>query len=183
MKYKCYYSNHNPGVGGSSPSPATIVPPDTATRREAFYWLAILFTLALGTAAGDLGAEQYELGYLTTGLLFCAIIASFYIGYAVFKLNAILMFWLAYIFSRPVGASFGDCCRSRAAQEDSFMRQVSLAGVSLMVLAVAGQWWSKGDRHQTRHVLVSAEFHSCSDWQSIKWYCSLCSGYGPTMPV
>lgn len=78
------------------------------TRREAFYWLAILFTFALGTAAGDLVAEQYELGYLTTGLLFCAIIASFYIGYAVFKLNAILMFWLAYIFTRPLGASFGD---------------------------------------------------------------------------
>lgn len=78
------------------------------TRRESFYWLAILFTFALGTAAGDLVAEQYELGYLTTGLLFCAIIASFYIGYAVFKLNAILMFWLAYIFTRPLGASFGD---------------------------------------------------------------------------
>lgn len=78
------------------------------TKREAFYWLAILFTFALGTAAGDLVAEQYELGYLTTGLLFCAIIASFYFGYAVLKLNAILMFWLAYIFTRPLGASFGD---------------------------------------------------------------------------
>ena len=78
------------------------------TKRESFYWLAILFTFALGTAAGDLVAEHYELGYLTTGLLFCAIIAAFYIGYSVFKLNAILMFWLAYIFTRPLGASFGD---------------------------------------------------------------------------
>jgi uncharacterized membrane-anchored protein len=78
------------------------------TRREAFYWLAILFTFALGTAAGDLVAEHYELGYLTTGLLFVTIIAAFYVGYAVFKLNAVLMFWLAYIFTRPLGASFGD---------------------------------------------------------------------------
>ncbi len=77
-------------------------------KREAYYWLAILFTFALGTAAGDLVAEQYELGYLTTGLLFLAIISAFYIGYAVFKLNAVLMFWLAYIFTRPLGASFGD---------------------------------------------------------------------------
>jgi uncharacterized membrane-anchored protein len=78
------------------------------TRRESFYWLAILFTFALGTAAGDLVAEHFELGYLTTGLLFCGIIATFYIGYSVLKLNAILMFWLAYIFTRPLGASFGD---------------------------------------------------------------------------
>jgi uncharacterized membrane-anchored protein len=78
------------------------------TRRETFYWLAILFTFSLGTAAGDLVAEHFELGYLTTGLLFTAIIAAFAFGYYVLKLNAILMFWLAYIFTRPLGASFGD---------------------------------------------------------------------------
>lgn len=76
--------------------------------REIFYWLAVLFTFALGTAAGDLVAEQYGLGYLTTGLLFCAIIATFAFGHYVLKFNSILMFWLAYIFTRPLGASFGD---------------------------------------------------------------------------
>jgi uncharacterized membrane-anchored protein len=79
-----------------------------STKRETFYWLTILFTFALGTAAGDLVAEQYDIGYLNTGLVFCAIIAAFYVGYAILKLNAILMFWLAYIFTRPLGASFGD---------------------------------------------------------------------------
>ena len=78
------------------------------TRREIFYWLAILFTFSLGTAAGDLVAEHFELGYLTTGLLFAAIIGAFAFGYYVLKLNGILMFWLAYIFTRPLGASFGD---------------------------------------------------------------------------
>ena len=78
------------------------------TRREIFYWLAILFTFSLGTAAGDLVAEHFALGYLTTGLLFVGIIAAFTFGYYVLKLNAILMFWLAYIFTRPLGASFGD---------------------------------------------------------------------------
>ena len=78
------------------------------TKRESFYWLAILFTFALGTAAGDLVAEHFALGYLVTGLLFCAIIAAFAFGYYVMKFNAILMFWLAYIFTRPLGASFGD---------------------------------------------------------------------------
>ncbi len=77
-------------------------------RREAFYWLAILFTFALGTAAGDLVAEVFALGYLTTGILFAAIIAVIAVAYYVFRMDAVLAFWLAYIFTRPLGASFGD---------------------------------------------------------------------------
>ena len=78
------------------------------TRREAFYWLAILFTFALGTAAGDLVAEQFSLGYLATGILFGMIIASLALGYFFLKLDPILGFWLVYILTRPLGASFGD---------------------------------------------------------------------------
>jgi uncharacterized membrane-anchored protein len=77
-------------------------------RREAFYWLAILFTFALGTAAGDLVAEYFGIGYLATGILFGMIIASYAVGYFWLGLDAILGFWLAYIFTRPLGASFGD---------------------------------------------------------------------------
>jgi len=79
-----------------------------STRREAFYWLAILFTFALGTAAGDLVAEQFSLGYLATGILFGMIIASLSLGYFFLGLDAILAFWLVYVFTRPLGASFGD---------------------------------------------------------------------------
>jgi uncharacterized membrane-anchored protein len=78
------------------------------TRREAFYWLAILFTFALGTAVGDLIAEVFALGYLTTGVLFGAIIGAIALAYYRFKMNAILAFWLAYILTRPLGASLGD---------------------------------------------------------------------------
>ncbi len=77
-------------------------------RREAFYWLAILFTFALGTAAGDLVAEQFGLGYGATGILFGMIILSLACGYFWLGLDAVLGFWLAYIFTRPLGASFGD---------------------------------------------------------------------------
>ena len=69
------------------------------SRREAFYWLAILFTFALGTASGDLVSEQFGLGYLNTGILFGMIIASLAIGYYFLGLDAILGFWLAYIFT------------------------------------------------------------------------------------
>ncbi|SHF94701.1 Uncharacterized membrane-anchored protein [Loktanella atrilutea] len=78
------------------------------TRREAFYWLAILFTFALGTAAGDLVAEKFALGYMATGILFGMIIASITFGYYMLKLDGVLAFWIAYIFTRPLGASFGD---------------------------------------------------------------------------
>ncbi len=78
------------------------------TRREAFYWLAILFTFALGTAAGDLAAEGLGLGYLHAGLIYGGIIGAIAFAYYVLRVNAILAFWFAYIVTRPVGASFGD---------------------------------------------------------------------------
>jgi len=78
------------------------------SRREAFYWLAILFTFALGTAAGDLVAESLKLGYLVSALLFAAIIAVVAVAHLRLGLNAILAFWIAYILTRPLGASLGD---------------------------------------------------------------------------
>jgi uncharacterized membrane-anchored protein len=76
-------------------------------RREAFYWLAILFTFALGTAAGDLLAEGLGLGYFTTGIIVAVAIAAFTIAWRV-GLNPILAFWAIYILTRPLGASIGD---------------------------------------------------------------------------
>lgn len=81
----------------------TIVTP----RRELFYWAAILFTFALGTAAGDLATEAlglgFQLGVFAFGALIVAIAASYYLGG-----NPVLTFWLAYILTRPFGASLGD---------------------------------------------------------------------------
>ena len=78
------------------------------TRREMFYWLAVMFTFALGTAAGDLVAESLNIGYLITGFIFAGVIAAIAVAYFVFHIDAILAFWLAYILTRPLGASFGD---------------------------------------------------------------------------
>lgn len=80
----------------------------STTRREAFYWLAILCTFALGTAAGDLLAEQLNLGYAISALLFGTLIATVTVAHLRFKLNAILAFWITYILTRPLGASLGD---------------------------------------------------------------------------
>jgi len=77
-------------------------------RREAFYWTAILFTFALGTAAGDLIAEKYNLGYGKSVALFAGLVALVALAHWKFKLNAILWFWAAYVLTRPLGASIGD---------------------------------------------------------------------------
>lgn len=78
------------------------------TKREAWYWLTVLFTFALGTAAGDLTAEKLNVGYWNSALLFGGVIALVFVAHRVFKLNAVLSFWIAYILTRPLGASLGD---------------------------------------------------------------------------
>ncbi|GAA2073610.1 membrane protein [Pseudolysinimonas kribbensis] len=77
-------------------------------RRETFYWLAVLFTFALGTAAGDLLAESLNLGYVLSLVVFAAAIAAIGLIYRFAHINAILAFWIAYILTRPLGASTGD---------------------------------------------------------------------------
>ncbi len=77
-------------------------------RRELFYWAAVLATFALGTAAGDLTAVTFGLGYFASGLMFAAIIAIPALGYFRFGMNPILAFWFAYVVTRPLGASFAD---------------------------------------------------------------------------
>jgi uncharacterized membrane-anchored protein len=78
------------------------------TRREAFYWLAILFTFAFGTAAGDYLAETLDLGYWKSAIMFGGAIALITFAWRYLRVNAILAFWLAYILTCPLGASLGD---------------------------------------------------------------------------
>lgn len=80
----------------------------TTTKRELFYWAAILFTFALGTAAGDLAGEQLQLGYGLSAVMFGAMIAAVTAAYYGLRVNAVLAFWAAYILTRPLGASLGD---------------------------------------------------------------------------
>jgi uncharacterized membrane-anchored protein len=77
-------------------------------RRELFYWAAILFTFALGTSAGDLIAEYFDLGYGVAAIIFAAMIVAVALPYYVFGFDAVATFWLVYILTRPLGASVGD---------------------------------------------------------------------------
>lgn len=106
------------------------------SRRELYYWAAILFTFALGTAAGDLMAEGLGLGYLTALLLFAGIIAAIALAYYVFKLNGVLAFWLAFILTRPLGASMGDFLSQTS--EDGGLGLGTVATSFIFLAAIVG---------------------------------------------
>ncbi|WP_457551456.1 COG4705 family protein [Desulfobacula sp.] len=80
----------------------------TTDKRERYYWLIILLAFALGTGAGDLISEGLDLGYGNALLIFASAIAVIAFAYFVLKMNAVLSFWLAFILTRPLGASLGD---------------------------------------------------------------------------
>jgi uncharacterized membrane-anchored protein len=77
-------------------------------RRELFYWLTVLATFALGTAAGDLTAVTFNFGYVTSAIVFTLLFLIPAIGYWKFNMNGVFAFWFAYVLTRPMGASYAD---------------------------------------------------------------------------
>lgn len=106
----------------------------TTPRREAFYWAAILFTFALGTAAGDLVSEKLGLGYIVAGLIFGGAIALITAGYYTRILNPVFAFWSAYILTRPLGASMGDYLTQAPKDGGLGLATMPVSGVFLLVI-------------------------------------------------
>lgn len=104
--------------------------------REAFYWLAILFTFALGTAAGDLMAEGFSFGYLVSALIFGAAIAAIYAAWKADLIGPVTAFWIAYILTRPLGASFGDLLSQPVANGGLGLGTVLTSEVFLGVIVI-----------------------------------------------
>jgi uncharacterized membrane-anchored protein len=109
--------------------------------REAFYWLTVIFTFALGTAAGDFAATTLGLGTLPSTFVFLAVILVPALGYKLFRLNEVLAFWFAYTITRPLGASFADWLGVPAPYGDGLQLgtgPISLTFGVLLLAAVAG---------------------------------------------
>jgi uncharacterized membrane-anchored protein len=119
------------------------------TRRELFYWAAILFTFALGTAAGDLATEALSLGFkvgvVAFGGLIAAIAIACYVG-----ANAVLTFWLAYILTRPLGASLGDLLSQSQPNGGAGMGTVKTSIVFLAIIASLVAYLSIGPNARNR---------------------------------
>jgi uncharacterized membrane-anchored protein len=119
------------------------------TKREAFYWLAILFTFALGTAAGDLVAEGLNLGYLISAIMFAALIGIVTIAYYRFKLNAVLAFWIAYVLTRPLGASLGDYLSQPRDAGGLGLGTIGTSAIFIVIILVLVIYLTKTKRDQT----------------------------------
>jgi uncharacterized membrane-anchored protein len=103
-------------------------------RRELFYWAAILLTFALGTAAGDLASEALGLGFHVGALVFGGLIAAIYVAYRC-GANPVLSFWLAYILTRPLGASLGDLLSQSPEYGGFGLGTINTSAVFLAVIA------------------------------------------------
>jgi uncharacterized membrane-anchored protein len=116
-------------------------------RREAFYWLAILFTFALGTSAGDLVSEKLALGYATGAVVFGVLIAlvtlAFYSG-----VDAVLAFWVGYVLTRPFGAAIGDQLTAAPGDGGLGLGTNGTSAVFLVVILAAVGWFTVADRRQ-----------------------------------
>lgn len=111
----------------------------TTARRELFYWLAVITTFALGTAAGDLTAATMRLGYLNSGWLFLAAFLVPALAYWKLRLHPVAAFWAAYVLTRPLGASFADWLGKPASRTglDFGDGTVTVVATILIVLVVA----------------------------------------------
>lgn len=116
-------------------------------RREIFYWAAVLATFAMGTAVGDMTAVTFRLGFFASGVLFAVLIALPGLAYRFLKLNEIVAFWIAYIITRPLGASFADWLAVPASQGGLHLGKgpVSIALWVLILLFVAFLAFSRRD--------------------------------------
>ena len=118
-------------------------------RRELFYWTAILFTFALGTAAGDLATEALGLGFNVGVLVFAGLIAVVYAAYGL-GAGAVPAFWLAYILTRPLGASLGDLLSQSPAYGGLGLGTVTTSVVFLAVIvALVAMLSLRTDRPRT----------------------------------
>lgn len=122
--------------------------------REGFYWLAILFTFALGTAAGDLMAERLGLGYLPSALLFGLGIAVICALWRLEMIGPVVAFWAAYVLTRPLGASLGDFLSQPVANGGLGLGTVvtSEAFLAAILALVAYLAISKADLETSRRV-------------------------------
>jgi uncharacterized membrane-anchored protein len=105
-------------------------------RREAYYWLTVLATFALGTALGDLTAFVLHLGFLTSGLMFTGLILIPALAWWRFGLNEIVAFWWAYVLTRPLGASFADFLSKPHALSGLNLGDGQVAAVATVIIAV-----------------------------------------------
>ncbi len=122
-------------------------------RREAYYWLTILFTFALGTSAGDLVAEKLAVGYFPSALIFGGAIALITAVFYALRANAVIAFWAAYIITRPFGASMGDFLTAPAKDGGLGIGTNGTSAIFLAVIVGCVAWFTVKARREDRELV------------------------------
>ena len=121
-------------------------------RREAYYWLTILFTFALGTSAGDLVAEKLAVGYFPSALIFAGVIAAITAAYYGLKANAVIAFWAAYIVTRPFGASMGDYLTAPSKDGGLGLGTNGTSALFLTIIVACVAWFTVQEKTKDREL-------------------------------
>lgn len=125
-------------------------------RREAFYWATVVATFALGTAAGDLTASTFQLGYLGSAILFTLLFALPGVCYFMFKVNEVSAFWAAYILTRPMGASFADWLdKPKSVNGLGLGTEATSAVLSTCIAVAIAYIWARHRRRSVVPAMVS----------------------------
>ncbi|MFM6850733.1 MAG: hypothetical protein ACKOVB_16695 [Terrabacter sp.] len=135
-------------------------------RRERYYWAAILTTFALGTAGGDLATEALSLGFRNGAMIFGGLILAVWLARRL-GLNAVLAFWVAYVLTRPLGASLGDLLTQ---SRDFGGLGLGASLTSLLFLAVIVALVAREQVNTTRHgVRAKGEAPAVSPHRDLAW--------------
>lgn len=112
--------------------------PITEKQKELYYWIAVLFSNSLGTAFGDFLSDNLGLGYLNGAFVTASIILIVVLLHYTTKLNHVLLFWIAFVFTRPFGATFGDFLTKPVSKGGLEVGTLfsSLISISLMILLI-----------------------------------------------
>ena len=105
-------------------------------RAEMFYWVTIMFSQTLGTALGDWSADSAGLGYVGAAVIFSALLALVVAAYFWTRLSRTLLFWAAFVLTRPLGAVVGDFLDKPLAAGGLALSRYS-ASVALLAFIIA----------------------------------------------
>jgi uncharacterized membrane-anchored protein len=125
-------------------------------KTEAFYWAAITFSQTLGTALGDWMADSTGLGYEGSAVVFAAGLALLAAAYFWTKVSRVLLFWAAFILTRPLGATVGDLLDKPVSDGGlALSRPIASAVIGAIILGCILMLPQRAGRHPGRHEVIS----------------------------
>jgi uncharacterized membrane-anchored protein len=125
-------------------------------RGELFYWAAILFSNTLGTALGDYLADDSGLGFAGGALLIGGLLLAVVLAKCFTRISSVALFWLAFVLTRPFGATLGDVLTKSHEQGGLDFGTVGSSAILAAVLAVLVVFAIRNNRHESQSLLAGA---------------------------